>query len=168
MPGSEPREWLGYIRFSGRTNPQGETCMGTVEVTNRRATLQPRHLDIGGSPKADSPDQAGAHGEGLKLALLIMMRGRQNHRVRCSSGGFSWAFNFTNLGKLVAHLSRITPSRIRNAEERARKQCAKSLLPVAVSLERDVQFVIGEKGRGRDHHGDQTSRSPVTRGEFES
>lgn len=69
--GSEDwEEWLGYIRFLGRG---GE---GTVEVANRSATLQPRHLDLDGTSKAGDSRQAGAHGEGLKIALLVLMRGR--------------------------------------------------------------------------------------------
>ena len=44
---------------------------------------------MGGTSKAGNKNQAGAHGEGLKLALLVLMRGEQNHCVRCRSGGFN-------------------------------------------------------------------------------
>ena len=117
--GSQQKEIVGYIRFNGRKDTKGEGYTGTVEITNRRATLQPRHLEMGGTTKKNRPEQAGAHGEGLKLALLVMMRGEQNHKVRCHSGGFSWGFDFTNLGKLVARVSRMKDARVRKLEDQA-------------------------------------------------
>ncbi|RYP13179.1 hypothetical protein DL765_007006 [Monosporascus sp. GIB2] len=66
-PGSPRRRekvCLGYIRWSRRGGA------GTVDITNRQATLQPWHLDMGGTSKGNDGNQAGAHGEGLKVALL--------------------------------------------------------------------------------------------------
>ncbi|KAK7429426.1 hypothetical protein QQZ08_004018 [Neonectria magnoliae] len=48
-------------------------------MVNRDATLEPWHLDFGGTTKAGVGNQAGAHGEGLKIALLVLQRGLQNH-----------------------------------------------------------------------------------------
>lgn len=140
----DSKEWLGYIRYKGR---HGE---GTIDITNRSATLQPWHLDLGGTSKADDDDQAGAHGEGLKLALLVLMRGMQNHSVRCRSGGFNWKFNFTTRGRLVARLHRMAPEAIRKAEDQARRLSQRTLLPFGTNPELDVQFVIGETHAGRD------------------
>ena len=141
--------------------------MGTVELTNRNATLQPRHLDLGGTTKAGDSHQAGAHGEGLKLALLVFMRGCQNHSVRCRSGGFNWRFDFTPRGRLVCRLHRMSSQAIHKAEDQARRLTERTLLPFAAMPAGDVQFVIGETHKGRDELGNSVRRSGVTRQEFD-
>jgi hypothetical protein len=161
--GTNDREgWLGYIRFNGR---DGE---GTVEIVNRSATIQPWHLDLGGTSKADNDHQAGAHGEGLKIALLVLMRGHQNHSVRCRSGGFNWTFNFTDRGRLVARLHRMSAGSIRKVEDQSRRQIDTTLLPFAAKPKSDVQFVIGEGLKGRDEWGRPVKRSPVKRENFDA
>ncbi|KAG7289904.1 hypothetical protein NEMBOFW57_006281 [Staphylotrichum longicolle] len=159
----DTKEWLGYIRFKGR---EGEG--GTIEITNRAATLQPWHLDLGGTSKAGDAHQAGAHGEGLKIALLVLMRGRQNHSVRCCTGGFAWKFNFTTQGRLVARLRRMSPEAIHKVEDQARRLSQRTLLPFAASPESDVQFLIGESQAGRDDLGEKTKRRPVKREDFDA
>ncbi|KAK0737992.1 hypothetical protein B0T18DRAFT_440912 [Schizothecium vesticola] len=160
---SDSKEWLGYIRFTTRDGGS----VGTVELTNRAAMLQPRHLDLGGTTKAGDSNQAGAHGEGLKLALLVLMRGRQNHSIRCRSGGFNWKFNFTTRGRLVCRLRRMSPQAIQKAEDQARRLSERTLLPFAAKPAGDVQFVIGETYKGRDEWGNSVRRSGVTRQEFD-
>ncbi len=110
---NDTKEWLGYIRYKSMDG------QGTIDITNRSATLQPWHLDMGGTSKAGDAHQAGAHGEGLKVALLVLMRSPQNHAVRCCSGGFVWRFNFTTRGRLVARLRRMKPEAILKAQEQA-------------------------------------------------
>ena len=158
---NDRKEWLGYIRFKGR---DGE---GTLEITNRSATLQPEHLDLGGTSKTGDQHQAGAHGEGLKIALLVLMRGRQNHSVRCRTGGFNWKYNFTTMGRLVARLRRMSPENIYKAEDQAQRLSERTLLPFAAKPTRDVQFVIGEGSRGRDEYGRAVKRSPVKVNDFD-
>lgn len=160
---NDVKEWLGYIRFTTK----GGDSAGTVELTNRAATLQPRHLDLGGTTKAGDSHQAGAHGEGLKLALLVLMRGRQNHGVRCRSGGFNWRFNFTTSGRLVCRLRRMSPPAILKAVNQARRLSERTLLPFAAKPAEDVQFVIGEIHQGRDEWGNSARRSGVTRRNFD-
>ncbi|KAM7187192.1 hypothetical protein V8F33_011371 [Rhypophila sp. PSN 637] len=159
----DEKEWLGYIRFTTK----GGNNAGTVDLTNRAATLQPRHLDLGGTTKAGDSHQAGAHGEGLKLALLVLMRGRQNHSVRCRSGGFNWRFNFTTRGRLVCRLHRMSSQAIHKGEDQARRLSERTLLPFAAKPAGDVQFVIGETHKGRDEWGNSLRRSGVTRQEFD-
>jgi hypothetical protein len=156
------KEWLGYIRFMAR---DGE---GTIEITNRSATLQPWHLDLGGTSKAGDEHQAGAHGEGLKIALLVLMRGRHNHKIRCRTGGFNWNFNFTTRGRLVARLTRMTPDKILRAKDEAQRLIARKLPPFAVSADSDVQIVIGEAHKGRDEWGNAVKRVPVHRRDFDA
>lgn len=160
LSAEDRKEWLGYIRF------QGSDGQGTIEITNRSATLQPGHMDLGGTGKAGDVHQAGAHGEGLKIALLVLMRGRQNHNVRCRTGGFNWRFNFTTQGRLVARLRRMSPESMRKAEDQAQRLSQRSLLPFAAKSDGDVQFVIGETRQGRDEYGRSVKRSPVKLEDF--
>ncbi|KAI1807934.1 hypothetical protein F4811DRAFT_376039 [Daldinia bambusicola] len=155
-------ECLGYIRWFKQNG------VGTVEVTNRQATLQPWHLDMGGTSKKDQPTQAGAHGEGLKVALLVMLRRPQNHAVQCRSGGFQWIFNFTNKRRLVANLARMTPTAIENARDQATKDAKSGMTPFAASPNEDIQFFIGGGSMGRDENGIQVRRDGVTREQFTS
>ncbi|KAL2132430.1 hypothetical protein VTI74DRAFT_3799 [Chaetomium olivicolor] len=162
LGGDDRKEWLGYIRFKGR---DGE---GAIDITNRSATLQPWHLDLGGTSKAGDVHQAGAHGEGLKIARLVLMRGRQNHSVRCRSGGFGWTFNFTTRGRLVARLRRMSPEAIHRVEDQAQRLSERTLLPFAANPKSDVQFFIGEAHTGRDEWGSQVKRSLVKREDFDA
>ncbi|RYP62624.1 hypothetical protein DL769_007230 [Monosporascus sp. CRB-8-3] len=159
-PRRREKECLGYIRWFRRGG------VGTVDITNRQATLQPWHLDMGGTSKEKDRNQAGAHGEGLKVALLVLLRRPQNHAVRCRSGSFSWTFNFTNQGRLVAILTRMTQAATAKVQNRAKAECEKSLLPVVSAPNEDVQFLIGGNGKGRDEVGYPLDRSEVTREEF--
>ncbi|KAK4450390.1 hypothetical protein QBC34DRAFT_461980 [Podospora aff. communis PSN243] len=155
---------LGFIRFSG------ENGEGTVEITNRRATLQLHNLDLGGTTKAEDGRQAGSHGEGLKVALVVLLRERQNHSVRCCSGGVNWYFNFNTACQLTAHLHRMSCGQIHRHTVRAQavRENQNSLLPFVPDPGNDVQFVIGEQGQGRNEMGMTVSRQQVKRVDFDA
>lgn len=161
-PRSNPKEWLGFVHFK----PRG--LAGIVEITNRNASLDTSNLDIGGTTKIGAGNLAGAHGEGLKLALLVLMRGSQNHKVRCRSGGFTWTFNFGKNGRLVARLSRISEQAHSRLELQTRTKAGKSLLPFCPSAKNDVQFLLGEPHKGRSELGVPVQRRMVTQDNFES
>ncbi|KAK6950101.1 hypothetical protein Daesc_008427 [Daldinia eschscholtzii] len=152
--------YMGYIRWFKQNG------VGTVEVTNRQATLQPWHLDIGGTTKRDEPNQAGAHGEGLKVALLVLMRGPQNHAIHCRSGGFAWEFDYTNQRRLVAGLTRMTPATIEKFRSQAINDMNSGRVPIAASPSDDVQFFISGDSMGRNENGRRTMRNQVTKNEF--
>ncbi|CAH0059083.1 unnamed protein product [Clonostachys solani] len=145
---------LGFIRFSGRRGT------GIVEITSRAASLQPKHLDFGQSDKWGKTNQAGVHGEGLKVALLVFLR--RNHRVRCISGNVTWNFNFTTAGKLVARLNKMQQEAVVREKRSAKKLKDDNSVPFQVSPYHDVRFFIGEKGKGRDGIGESTQREHVT------
>lgn len=151
-------ECLGFIRFHGRNGA------GTIEITNRGASLQPWHLQIGGTSKKGNEDQAGAHGEGLKLAGLVFLRRAQNNHLRCQSTGFNWHFNFKN-ECLVVVVHRID---LAQEETRSPRKRAYKIPTPDVVADRDVQFVIGESRSGRDEDGFQVKRGPVQQTAFES
>ncbi|KAI0383054.1 hypothetical protein F5Y04DRAFT_279296 [Hypomontagnella monticulosa] len=151
---------LGYIRWSVQNGA------GTVEISNRQTTLEPWHLDMGGTSKRNDTTQAGVHGEGLKVALLVLLRKPQNHAVRCHSGGFSWTFDFTNQRRFVACLTKMSPTAITKAYDRAKNDVTHSRLPIAINPSEDVQFFIGSSTKGRDENGHPTQRDQVTREQF--
>ncbi|SPO07754.1 uncharacterized protein DNG_10449 [Cephalotrichum gorgonifer] len=128
----DKKEWLGYIRFLSR---DGE---GTIDITNRSATLQPWHFDLGGTSKTNDSHQASAHGEGFKIALLVLMRSPQNHTVRC-----------------------------RPVEDQCCRQTERNSLPFVTKPGSDVQFIIGERHMGRDKLGNKVKRDAVSRREFD-
>ncbi|KAI0887416.1 uncharacterized protein GGS22DRAFT_198712 [Annulohypoxylon maeteangense] len=146
-------ECLGYIRWSQQDGA------GTVEITNRQATLEPCHMNMGSTTKATDENQIGMHGEGLKIALLVLMRSPQNHAVRCRSGGFEWTFNFTNQRRLTTRLVRMAPSTISKADD-------KVSTPVPAASNQDTQILIGTKAKGRNEDGYPVEREEVTRDQF--
>ncbi|CAH0005082.1 unnamed protein product [Clonostachys byssicola] len=145
---------MGFIRFFG----------GIIEITNRAASLQPKHLDFGQSDKTRDDSQAGFHGEGLKLALLVFLR--QNFRVRCISGNTTWNFNFTTAGKLVARLDKMQREAIIKEKKSTKKLKDDNAVPFQASPYHDVRFFIGEKGKGRNRNGKSTQRKHVKLGAF--
>lgn len=82
--GLADRELLGFIRFNRKA--------GSLELTNFNARLELRNLSLGGTSKSGKENQAGIHGEGFKLAALVMRR--QNLSVRLSASSFYWNFTF--------------------------------------------------------------------------
>ncbi|KAF4985700.1 hypothetical protein FDECE_16375, partial [Fusarium decemcellulare] len=160
-PNSEPKEWLGFIRFKARDGK------GTVELVNRQGKLEPHHMDMGSTSKASNLHQAGAHGEGLKIALLVLQRGWENHAVSCETGSFRWDFNFTTQGRLMVRLVRMTPAQLLKAREKATKLHKESLVPFITCPTKDVRFIIGENVVGRDEYGNKVRRNEVRLEEFQ-
>lgn len=160
--GATGPECLGYIRYRGE---QGE---GTVEITNRKAHLEPQNLDFGDTTKIGDPTQAGAHGEGLKVGILAMMRAPQNHGIYCQSSGFNWYFNFDSNGRFVVRLDRMPQPLIRREMERAWRDDLLWLPLRAARPKRDVRFVIGEVSKRvhRDQSGNSTASCKVREADF--
>jgi hypothetical protein len=94
-PGS--LEVLGFIRFN-----KGK---GMLELTNFNAQLTRKALDIGVSSKRYAVSQAGAQGEGFKVASLVMVR--KGYQVRYESAKYYWRFQFGGRDKrhLYCHLT---------------------------------------------------------------
>ncbi|KAB8213153.1 hypothetical protein BDV33DRAFT_210468 [Aspergillus novoparasiticus] len=93
---------LGYICFNRH--------QGSAGFTNFGSSLDYSCLEIGHTNKKSDSRLAGGHGEGLKLAALVLCR--ENHRVRIAASGCYWHFAFN--GKSKANFScRLTPGRAR-------------------------------------------------------
>lgn len=136
-PESDPVKYLGYIRYSG------SEMGGRVEIVNCNATIQPSHFDMGGTTKLEDKSQAGEHGDGLKVALLVFLRKPQNHAICFNSGGFRWEPNFDKHEKLVIHMSRLQAYDINLEERSSTPEFLTGLIPVLATPQEDVKFVIG-------------------------
>ncbi|KAF9885418.1 hypothetical protein FE257_012940 [Aspergillus nanangensis] len=84
MPNKTPPQYMGYIQFAKKT--------GHVTLVNACSTLQPKHLQLGSTSKRHDPRLAGRHGEGLKIAVLVLMR--EGHQVRIEASRHKWRFGF--------------------------------------------------------------------------
>lgn len=147
---------LGFIRYKGRNG------VGTIEISNLKAALQTNNLYFGGTSKKGLDEQAGAHGEGLKLAALVLMRGGQNFRLFGRTTGFNLSFNFNKEGCLYADAHRIV-------RPKSAQKAKKLAIPTpAVNPNEDVQFIIGECRQGRNEDGNKVKRSPVSQKDFKS
>jgi hypothetical protein len=80
---------VGYISFRWDKNEEG-----VLELVNFNSSLTRQNFKIGGTTKANDDNQAGTHGEGLKIGALAMMRGSSPYRVVIESSGSRWSFFF--------------------------------------------------------------------------
>ncbi|TKA70367.1 hypothetical protein B0A49_04408 [Cryomyces minteri] len=75
----------GFIRIVGDKNG-----LGWIQFVNRNARLQLRHLRMGCSTKTRGGTQAGHHGEGFKLAAVVLRRHDHRHSFQIFSSGRVW------------------------------------------------------------------------------
>ncbi|KAJ9495511.1 hypothetical protein H2202_009051 [Exophiala xenobiotica] len=79
----DAQQLMGYIQF--------DKNVGLLELTNFRARLEREHLDLGQSSKRTDANLAGCHGEGFKLAALVMLR--NSYAIKFESNSFYWNFS---------------------------------------------------------------------------
>jgi hypothetical protein len=158
---SEKDECYGYIRFSGQHGH------GVVDITNKNGRLELEHLELGPTGKQDVPNLAGEHGDGLKVALLVLGRDPQGHHIRFHASGFTWSFCWRKRsGKLGIELSRMSEQKREKFMAQSEKDFAEGLVPFTVDPSRDVQILIGTKGNSLNEHGMLTKRRSVPVGSF--
>lgn len=96
---------MGYARFL--------IAKGEVELTNFKASLTRKALDFGISDKRNAGGiMAGTHGEGFKVAALVMAR--KGYQNRYESANFYWRLCFGGRDKstFYADLSPISASKL--------------------------------------------------------
>jgi hypothetical protein len=98
-------ELLGYIRFV--------EDKGTLELTNFGAQLSRKSLDLGATSKRDKTHLAGTHGEGFKVAALVMAR--HGYQVRFEASSYYWSFRFGGPDDkhLYCHLTPISEKKLK-------------------------------------------------------
>lgn len=133
------RTLLGFIRFQD----------GVLEFTNFKAQLSRKALDMGESSKRDDIHAAGTHGEGFKVAALVMLR--KGYRVRYESSKFYWNFQFGGKDQTLLYCS----LREMQASKLARLMAAYSKKTrkgdpreLKSNIWEDVSVKIGQKFRG--------------------
>lgn len=137
-PGKE--KLLGFIRFDKKA--------GSLELTNFNAALTRRNLDLGDTTKYESLNQAGCHGEGFKLASLVMCR--NGHRVRYSTSYFKWFFGLRGNWKSNLYCKIVPESEKklkRDQDTYKAKIAAGKQRALKANIWEDVSVLIG-KGRG--------------------
>ncbi|KAL4862107.1 hypothetical protein BDV12DRAFT_203355 [Aspergillus spectabilis] len=95
---------LGYIRFN--------KIQGSAEFTNFGSSLDDHCLEMGTTTKSKDDRLIGGHGEGLKIAALVLCR--ENHHVKISANGWYWNFGFNGLNSTNFYC-RLTPAKAKRA-----------------------------------------------------
>jgi hypothetical protein len=134
------QELLGFIRFNKKA--------GRLELTNFQAALDVQHLSLGGTTKRGQDRFAGVHGEGFKLAALVMRR--NNHAVRFEASSYYWNFGFrgAHASNFYCRLSQPKPEVIQKKKEAfARKEESGGQRGPMSNIWQDVTVKIS-KGRG--------------------
>ncbi|KIX03818.1 uncharacterized protein Z518_07371 [Rhinocladiella mackenziei CBS 650.93] len=137
------QELLGFIRFN--------KSVGSLELSNFNAHLEVKHLGIGESSKVGQDKFAGTHGEGFKIAALVMRR--EGHSVRFASSSYYWNFGFrgANRATLCCSLRQAKAEAVKRKQEvYANKVTAPNFRRgLTANIWEDVTVRIG-KGRGDD------------------
>lgn len=123
---------------------------GTIQYSNFGAQLSRKALNFGVSTKRDDDDLAGVHGEGFKVASLVMIR--RGYRVRYEASKFYWNFQFGGRDSdiLYCKLTRMEEKKLeRQMEEYEAKAKSGSRRELKANIWEDVTVKIGRvQGRG--------------------
>jgi hypothetical protein len=123
------RQVLGFIKY--------EKKFGRVTLANACMQLPVESLVMGLTSKNKQDHLAGSHGEGLKVAALVMHR--EGYKVTVAANHCNW--NFGLHGPYQSLRCIITPSRKMSAV--AHREPANDLAGLRSQIDRDVMVVIG-------------------------
>jgi hypothetical protein len=132
----KPGELLGFVRYSKK---------GFVELTNFKAQLRRAALGVGVSTKRKKVHLAGNHGEGFKVASLVMLR--KGYQVRIAASGYYWNFRFggSDMNQLYCYLSPISEATLRKRKEKHSARVGKGApRELAANPWEDVSVQIGK------------------------
>jgi hypothetical protein len=130
-------EYLGFIRF--------RKAIGSLEFTNFGAALDRQCLELGYTTKENDNRLAGGHGEGLKIAALVLCRNQ--HRVKISTHHSYWNFGFRGNSKrhLYCQFSPASADRIKRQkmthDARRKAGIARDL---TANIWEDVSVIVGK------------------------
>jgi hypothetical protein len=161
-PIKTPKHLVGFIRFTYDVKN-----LGTLEFVNFKASLQQRHLGIGGTSKANHCSQMGQHGEGLKLSALVNRRHPYNYSFVITSNSFRWTFGWNVDKKLNCRLQRLPKTDLREQKELAAQNDERNLpRECKARAWEDVSIVIGEPRHGRTLTGDKQTSNKIPLKDF--
>jgi hypothetical protein len=162
-PKTGNKQLLGYMRFIYDSKK-----LGSLEMTNFEASLQRRHLGIGGGTKASDAQQLGQHGEGLKLSALVNRRHPHNYGFTVYSTGCKWTFGWNVDRKLNCRIQRVPRHELAELKEEAAEQDEKGTSRVAEArVWQDVSIVVGDARRWRSLKGEIAMTAKIPLVEFE-
>ena len=125
---------LGFIRYKEKG--------GILELTNFKARLSRTTLDLGVTSKGEKDYLAGTHGEGFKIAALVMVRTGYQARIEASS--YYWRFNFAGRSgsHLYCNLSPISEAKLQK-QRRAHALKAEKPRELQNHIWEDVSIKVG-------------------------
>ncbi len=134
---------FGYIRFHKDT--------GVLEITNFEASLEKAHLGMGASTKRQRNSFAGCHGEGLKIAALVMLR--NNYAFKYEASSMHWKFSMKETEDLVTLTCDRKAATFETAKsdynhDKAQPSFERGLIS---NVWEDVTVVIGKTRRDNDY-----------------
>lgn len=132
---------LGYIQFN--------KVQGSAEFTNFDSTLDDRCLELGHTTKKKDHRLAGGHGEGLKIAALVLCR--ENHHVKISANRCHWHFGFNGQSK-ANFFCRLTPARVKREPSGPSDAVGCTKLSARTGEDVSVTIEKGQKGRPLSPH----------------
>lgn len=127
---------LGYIRFN--------KVQGSAEFTNFGSNLDYRCLELGHTTKKKDHRLAGGHGEGLKIAALVLCR--ENHHVKISVNSFHWHFGFNGLSK-ANFFCCLIPAKVKREPSALSDTGRPAKLSAKIGEDVSVTIEKGQKGR---------------------
>jgi len=134
---------LGFVKYL--------TEEGTVELANFGVSLGPEVLDTGYTTKQQTRKLAGGHGEGLKMAALVMLR--EGYRFHIQSSEHNWNFNFGGKDnkKIICSFSWRTGQADEGYKEKNRRKFDKKSgsEELKANIWEDISVKIGGNFRGK-------------------
>ncbi|KAI9773653.1 MAG: hypothetical protein M1840_006927 [Geoglossum simile] len=128
---------LGFIRFTKKS--------GMVELTNYSASLGGKTLGIGSTSKAGKDHLAGHHGEGYKIAALVLHR--EGYVVKIHASGCNWTFfealeGKKHAGELCVRIVPRSEKALQQLKDKYATKAAKGKRPRRGNIWEDVTFKI--------------------------
>lgn len=133
----QSNEQTGFIRL--------QKNRGVLELCNHKAQLSRKWLEMGATSKRYSKKLAGTHGEGFKVASLVMVR--KGYQVRYESQNYYWNMLFGGHEKrlLYCHLNPMKETVVTKRKLKDRKRIAQARPRGEVSnIWEDVTVKIGK------------------------
>ncbi|KAI8204078.1 hypothetical protein KHU50_003146 [Colletotrichum sp. SAR 10_65] len=148
------RELVGFIVHKAKT--------GTVEIANFNANLSMDDLSIGGSTKRNNDKFAGVHGEGFKVAALVMVRSGIPVRIQSTSANWNFGFNGVNKDRFYCKISKPNTRNVDYETASLTQQTMGGTLrsDLVSYSSRDVTIQLSHPATGRGY------RNPITADEF--
>lgn len=152
----------GYILFKW-----GEDNLGVLEMCNFNARLIDYNFTSGGTTKAHDSNQAGQHGEGFKLAALVLRRKPYHASLRLVTSSSYVNFTLNEDKCLVARVSEIKESMIRSKRAKfAKLEKEGKPRPLEPQAWKDVCWQVGAERKTTELYGNTSKTLKIKLQDF--